>query len=246
MLDEQQITIIQTMSESHYLSLETFVTQAIEQKCLLVLVIDDYTSVHTKWRPLDEKPSEAKTMCTIVVKAFKDIPAISIDHASTVDHLNGIDIKSCKGIITSASCLHDIAKTYPTSMPTQAFFDPELQRQRINTHKYCESDNDRIMRKMDNLHLVEFAELRLKLMNEFEATYDIVLSTGLAKCTCRSLFSFSQEIGPANSTVTKLYTTVLASSTEVLHNRPTPFKKLCSLLMTTPFIHIQLEIMSAI
>ena len=37
------------------------------------------------------------------------------------------------------------------------------------------------MRKMDNLHLVEFAELRLKSMNDFEAAYDIVLSTGLAK-----------------------------------------------------------------
>ena len=128
--------IIQTMSESHYLSLKTFVTQAIDQKWLLVLVIDDYTSVHTKRRPLIEKPSEAKTMCTIVVKTFKVIPAISIDHASTVHDLNGIDIESCKGIMTSASCTHDIAKTYATSMPnwlTQAFFDPELQRQGINT-----------------------------------------------------------------------------------------------------------------
>ena len=34
---------------------------------------------------------------------------------------------------------------------------------------------------MGNLHLVEFAELRLKSMNDFEAAYDIVLSTGLAK-----------------------------------------------------------------
>lgn len=96
-----------------------------------------YTSVHTKRRPLDEKPSEAKTTCTIMVKTFKDIPAISIDHGSTVHDLNGIDIESCKGIISSASCLHDIAKTYATSMPNwlpKAFFDPELQRQRVNTH----------------------------------------------------------------------------------------------------------------
>ena len=44
-------SIIQAMSESHYQSFETFVTQAIEQKWILVLVIDDYTSVHTKRRP---------------------------------------------------------------------------------------------------------------------------------------------------------------------------------------------------
>ena len=36
--------IIQAMSESHYQSFETFVTQAIEQKLYLVLAIDDYTS----------------------------------------------------------------------------------------------------------------------------------------------------------------------------------------------------------
>ena len=34
---------------------------------------------------------------------------------------------------------------------------------------------------MDNLRLVEFAELRLKSMNGFEAAYDIALSTGLTK-----------------------------------------------------------------
>ena len=100
------------MSESHYQSFETCVTQAIEQKWLLVLVIDDYTSVHTKRRPLDEKPSEAKAMCTIVVKAFKDIPAISIDNASTVHDFNGTDIESFKGIITSKFCLQDIAEAY--------------------------------------------------------------------------------------------------------------------------------------
>jgi len=85
------------MSESHYQSFETFVTQAIEQNWLLIPVIDDYTSVLTKRRPLDEKPSEAKTMCTIVIKAFKDIPAISIDHASTVHDLNGIDSGGSRG-----------------------------------------------------------------------------------------------------------------------------------------------------
>ena len=89
--------IIQAMSESHYQSFESFVMQAIEQKLLLVLVMDDYTSAHTKRRPLDEKPSEGKTMSTIVVKAFKDIPTISISishkHCS---RLNGIDIESCK------------------------------------------------------------------------------------------------------------------------------------------------------
>ena len=184
--------IIKAMSESHYQSFETCVTQAIDQKWLLVLVIDDYTSVHTKRRPLDEKPSEAKTMCTIVVKAFKDIPATSIDHASTVYNLNGIDIESFKGIITSTSCLRDIAKAYAYQSSADVinrFLIQKLQQQRINTIKCCESDIGRTVRKMDNLHLVvESAELRLKSINDFEATYDIVLSTGLAKYMQKFVF----------------------------------------------------------
>ena len=53
--------------------------------------------------------------------------------------------------------------------------------QNFNGKESIQSDNVRTMRKMDNLHLVEFAELRLKSMNDFEPAYDIVLSTGLAK-----------------------------------------------------------------
>ena len=128
---------------------------------------------------------------------------------------------------------------------TQAFFDPQLQRQRIYTSKYCESDDVRTTRKMDNLHLVEFVELSLKSMNDFEAAYDIVLSTGLANYMQKFVLLHSGD-WPANSAVAKLYTNVLASSSEVLHNRRTLFKKLCSLLLITPFTHIQLEIMSAI
>ena len=139
--------IIQTMAETHFQSFEHFVTEAIEHKWLLVLVIDNYTSVHSKRRPLNEKPSEAKTMCTMVVKAF-NIPAISVEQANVIHDKNGIDIESCQGVITSASCMHDISQTYASQMPdwlTQAFFDPDLQRQRINTHQYCESDNVRTM-----------------------------------------------------------------------------------------------------
>ena len=43
-----------------------------------MLIIDDFTAIHTKRRPQEEKLSEAKTMCTIVVEAFKDIPAIPV------------------------------------------------------------------------------------------------------------------------------------------------------------------------
>ena len=59
------------------------------------------------------------------------------------------------------------------------FFNPELQRQRLNIHQYCESDNVPTMRKMDDLQLADFVELQLKSKGDFEAAYDVVIGAGL-------------------------------------------------------------------
>lgn len=96
--------------------------------------------------------------------------------------VNGISIASCQDIITSASCMHNISQSYASVMPnwlTDAFFNPDLQRQILNTHQYSENDNVQTMRKMDNLHLADFVELQLKSRNDFDAAYDIVMNTGL-------------------------------------------------------------------
>ena len=175
-------SIVNTMADNHYQSFQNFIQDAVKNKWLLVLIIDDYTSVHTKRRPQGEKASEAKSMCTIVVKAFKQIPAINVEEANFMHDVNGISITSCQDIITSASCMHNISQSYASVMPnwlTDAFFNPDLQRQRLNTHQYSENDNVQTMRKMDNLHLADFVELRLKSRNDFDAAYDIVINAGL-------------------------------------------------------------------
>lgn len=63
---------------------------------------------------------------------------------------------------------------------TEAFFNPELERQRINIHQYCDNDDVRTMRRMDDLHLLDFIELRLKSKADFDASYNVIMSTGLA------------------------------------------------------------------
>lgn len=130
-------TIARSLSENHgKLLFKRFIEDAIEHKWLLVLIIDDFTSIHSKRRPEGDKASEAKSMCTIVAKAFKNIPAISVLQASIMHDVNGIGINTCPPIITSASCMQNISSSYASVMPdwlTQAFFNPELQRQRLNT-----------------------------------------------------------------------------------------------------------------
>ena len=69
----------ETMSESHFKSFEDLITEATEHKWLIVLIVDDFTSIHTKNWPQKDQFSEAKTMCTIVVKAYREIPAIQVE-----------------------------------------------------------------------------------------------------------------------------------------------------------------------
>ena len=40
--------VVNTMSESHFKSFEDFITEATEHKWLIVLIVDDFTSIHTK------------------------------------------------------------------------------------------------------------------------------------------------------------------------------------------------------
>ena len=63
---------------------------------------------------------------------------------------------------------------------TQAFFNPEFERHRINIHQYCDSDNVWTMPKMDDLHLLDFVELRLKSKGDCDSAYDVAVHTGLA------------------------------------------------------------------
>ena len=97
-----------------------------------MLIIDYFTAIHTKRRPQEKKLSEAKTMCTIVVKALKDIPAVPVMQTLCTHDQNGIDIVLCIQLITAASSMHNISESYASVMPnwlTKAFFNPEFERQ---------------------------------------------------------------------------------------------------------------------
>ena len=67
-----------SLSQSHLDNLQTFFSDAIENEWLLVLVINDYTTIHTIRRPTQTKCSQANNMCIIIVKAFKEIPASNV------------------------------------------------------------------------------------------------------------------------------------------------------------------------
>lgn len=67
---------------------------------------------------------------------------------------------------------------------------------------------------MDDLHLLDFIELRLKSKEDFDFAYDVVMNTGLA-AYMKKFIVFQQGIGFANSTAGKLYMNHFRSSLAV-------------------------------
>ena len=78
--------------------------------------------------------------------------------------------------------MYKLSQSYSSMMPSwirNCFFNPELERHRLSSHQYCQHDSVRTMRQMQDVHLVDFVELNLKSNDDFDAAFDIVLSTNL-------------------------------------------------------------------
>ena len=120
--------VMHKMSQSHLKSFEDFITTATDCKWLVVLIIDDFTAIHTKRRPEEEKLSEAKKVCTIVVEVFKDIQAVPVMHALCIHDQNGIDIESGIQLSTAALSMHGVSESYAS------LINPGIERHRMNQH----------------------------------------------------------------------------------------------------------------
>ena len=69
--------ICNQLSKNHDEYLNQFFHEAIQKRWELVLIIDDFTKIHTNRRP-SQISVNAVSMCTIVVKAFKQLKAIEV------------------------------------------------------------------------------------------------------------------------------------------------------------------------
>ena len=171
------------LAESNTNMIGELISEAIKEQWQLVLIIDDYTSIHSKRRPKTDQLCHPKSMCTIVVKVFKNVKAIPRCSATTYRNVDGIDITSCVKTLSSSSSMYKLAFTYSSAMPAwirNTFFNPELERHRLAVHEYNENDSVRTMRQMTDVHLLQFIELTLKSKKDFSAAYDIVLSARMS------------------------------------------------------------------
>jgi len=145
--------------------LNDLVTEAVAQKCQIVLIIDDYTAIHNIRRPTTSQSCNPKSMCTILIKLFRHIPAIPACPATTYHSLKALDIVSVVNSVSGPAAMYKLSQSYSSIMPSwirDCFFNPELERHRLSSHQYCQHDSVRIMRQMQDVHLVDFVELTLK------------------------------------------------------------------------------------
>ena len=84
--------ILHHLSSGNTRSINELISEAISHKWQLRLMIDDYTTVHTKRRPDTGKPSAAKSMCTIILKVFKNIQAVSSFYPLPFHNPEAIDV----------------------------------------------------------------------------------------------------------------------------------------------------------
>ena len=132
-----QLRGLNKLAENLELMVKEFVTDAIEKQALVVLMIDDFSNIHTIRRPAGQKSSAARNMTTILVKRFCDASTMPIRH-DTITH-DG----TCQELLlqVKAKMFHSLSATFVMSIPywiRTAFFDPEMERSRIELHNYQE------------------------------------------------------------------------------------------------------------
>ena len=101
------------VSEGHNEMVCNFINDATASGDLLVLMIDDYTNIHTKQRPTNEQTSTACKMTTVLLKRFPGIPAI----LKSENHINptGISTKELTEFAMERSNL--VSSTFASVMP---------------------------------------------------------------------------------------------------------------------------------
>ena len=106
-----------------------------------------------------------------MVKAFKTIESNKgTSHISRIHFPDGVNIPACVDTITSHEQLELLSNSYTSTMSdwlTTLFLTLDLERHILKEHGYGDESGVRMMRTMDDLHLIDFVELLLKSKDAF-------------------------------------------------------------------------------
>ena len=169
---------LENFATTNLANVNSALDDAIKNEQLLILMIDDYTTIHSKRRPKDLKTSKANSMCNIIFKIFPDIKAIPRPPPQFIHNREGINAAQLTNHICSPESMVKLSHTFASCFPelTTSFFDPLLERKRLESHDYCASAEVTSMRKFKNVYLVDFFEHPLKSKDNYMEALHRVLS----------------------------------------------------------------------
>ena len=83
------------MSKCIHLSYDTLVKSwiqdAVNRSVMLVVMVDDYTSIHMKHRPKETNPTAVSNKASLLLKRFDDVNAIPVDGLQETHNPIGVD-----------------------------------------------------------------------------------------------------------------------------------------------------------
>ena len=98
----------------HLGSVKKVFDDAVQEKKLIAIFIDDYHNIHTHHRPSTSKQTQVTHMATLLIKVFPTVAAI--DHEGlTVNDPNPVNTNLIEKLLTNKMSL--LSKTYVDTMP---------------------------------------------------------------------------------------------------------------------------------
>ena len=108
------------------------------------------------------------------LKVVKDIKAIPRTEVKTIHNPKGIDVESSSLFLFSQSSFENLSQSYVATLPelSALFFDPSMERQRLEANGYHAATTVRSMRSFCDVHLLDFVKLPLKSRENYETALD--------------------------------------------------------------------------
>ena len=164
-------------TQRHHARINQVIREALAKKKLMVVIIDDYTNIHTR-RRCDFREDNHSHMATVLVRIF-DLPAIPLQpHHPNVPE--GINIQLL--LAEFQENMSTLFSTFCATAPAQlnnTFFDAQQERLRLTTHMYGENNDIRLVRGVGNAYLIDCVEQDLKSLTNFGQATQIYLNTPL-------------------------------------------------------------------
>ena len=165
-------------SKHHFVRIKNVVDKALENQQAIVIIIDDYTNIHTRRRCDTSQQRNNSHMATILLRVF-DIPAVRIQEVPA-NMPGGINVHLLMNELdrNMASLFSTFATTAPQQIMHQ-FFDPHMERLRLTTYMYGEHNDVRQIRGVQNAYLIDCVPQPLKSYTNYLEAAQIYLATPL-------------------------------------------------------------------